>query len=151
MRRADRDCPSACFTHDSFRQQMQATRALCAEDRGCGYLPTLVSGNVLPPERELADTSTPSPGVPFPCGNALLPCVKGTEMRLLALFSPSEATVAADERAVPTINDAAHDGRSRGDVVAPGTLHRPDPPPSEETKRRQVALILRYVVALRAR
>jgi hypothetical protein len=151
MRRAYRDCPSACFTHDSLREQMCTTRALCAEDQGCGYLPTMVSGNVLPPEWELADTSTPSPGVPFPCGYALLRRTKGTEMRLLDLFSQSRATVAADECSVPIMNAVAHDDRSRGDVVAPGTLHRPAPPPSEEIKRRQVALILRYVVAVRAR
>ena len=72
-------------------------------------------------------------------------------MRWPGLFSPSHASVAADERVAPIVDGATHDGRSRGDVVTPGTLHRPGPPPSEETKRRQVALILRYVVALRAR
>ena len=72
-------------------------------------------------------------------------------MGWLNLFSPTDAGAAADASDMTMINCAAHDGRGRGDVVMPGTLHRPDPPLSEETKRRQVALILRYVVALRAR
>ena len=72
-------------------------------------------------------------------------------MPLLDLFSPSEPAVAADKCDAPTFNGAAHHGRSRGNVAAPGTLHQPDPPQSEDIKSRQVALILRYVLALRAR
>lgn len=126
-------------------------RALCADNRECGRLPTPVSGNLLPPERNRADTSTPSRGVPFPFGSAMPPRVKGTEVRLFDLFSPTEATVAAAEGDLPTVNDADHDGRRRGGVAAPGARHRPDRSPSEEIKRRQVALILRYVLNLRAR
>jgi len=72
-------------------------------------------------------------------------------MGWLNLFSPTDAGAAADASDVTIINAAVHDGRGRGEVVMPGTLHRPDPPLPEEIKRRQVALIVRYIVVIRAR
>ena len=98
----------------------------------------------------MADTPTPPPRVPFSCGCALTPRVKGTEMRWFNLLSLRNAAVAADDRDMTAISGAADEGRSRSDVAL-GIHDRPDPPLSEEIKRRQVALILRYLVAIRVR
>lgn len=63
-------------------------------------------------------------------------------------FWRRDAGAAAD--ASPTFNGTRQDGRSRG-VLETMSPHAPDPPLSEEIKRRQVALLLRYVTAIRAR
>jgi hypothetical protein len=72
------------------------------------------------------------------------------EMRWFNLFSPYDAAVAADDHAMTTNSGAADEGRSRSDLAL-GIGDRPDAPLSEEIKRRQVALILRYLVAIRVR
>jgi hypothetical protein len=72
-------------------------------------------------------------------------------MRWLNLISPS-AAAAADASDVKIINGAPYDGGgSRSVVDTPAVPDGPEPPLSEEVKRRQVALLLRYVVAIRAR
>ncbi len=72
-------------------------------------------------------------------------------MRWFNLLSRSDAAAATDDCDVTIVNGAARDRGSRSDGAMPGTLERPDPPLSEEIKQRQVALIQRYIVALRAR
>ncbi len=69
------------------------------------------------------------------------------------LRSALRAAVAADASDTKIIDGAANNGGSRSDVdvVMPVIRDRPDPPLSEEIKRRQVALIERYIVAVRAR
>ena len=72
-------------------------------------------------------------------------------MGWLNLFSPSDAVAAPDAGDATIINGAPYDGGgSRSVVEAPALPDRPDPRLSEEIKRRQVALLLRYVVAIRA-
>jgi len=72
-------------------------------------------------------------------------------MAWLKLFSPSDAVAAADAGDVTIINGAPYDGGgSRSVAETPALPDRPDPRLSEEIKRRQVALLLRYVVAIRA-
>ena len=63
-------------------------------------------------------------------------------------FWSTETGAAAD--AGPNFNGTPQRGR-RSAVETSAIPHAPDPPLSEEIKRRQVALLLRYVTAIRAR
>lgn len=73
-------------------------------------------------------------------------------MDLRKLFSASEATVAANPIAVTNTHGAPHGGSRLHSVVetpaAPDVSHLRL---SEEVKRRQVALLLRYVMTVRVR
>lgn len=66
-------------------------------------------------------------------------------------FSPTEAGAAANASDMTIFNGTPQDGANRSVVVRSAMPDAPDPPPSEEIKRHQVALILRYVTAIRAR
>jgi hypothetical protein len=69
-------------------------------------------------------------------------------------FSASDAAAAADGDDATIINGnaAPNDGDgSRSVVGGPAARDVPDPRLPEEIKRRQVALILRYVIAIRVR
>lgn len=69
-------------------------------------------------------------------------------------FSPSDAAAAADATDVTIINvnGAPYDGGESGSVAeGPAVRDAADPRLSEEIKRRQVALILRYIMAMRVR
>lgn len=72
-------------------------------------------------------------------------------MNSSSLFSPSDAIAAPDAGDVTKIDGAPHDGAGSGNVVVtPALRDNLDPRRSEEIRRRQVALLLRYVVAIRA-
>ena len=71
-------------------------------------------------------------------------------MGWLNLFSPSAAATAADTN--DAFNGAPYVGGGRPSVLeTPAVQDDPVPPLSEEIKRRQVALLLRYVSGIRAR
>ena len=73
-------------------------------------------------------------------------------MGWLERFSPSAAAAEAAAGGATIINGAPPDvGERRGSAAAPVTPNGPDPCLSEEIKRRQVALLLRYVMAIRLR
>jgi hypothetical protein len=72
-------------------------------------------------------------------------------MGLFKLFSPSDAGAAENASDVTTTNGAPHDGGYRSVGATSAVPDGPNPPLSEEIKRRQVALLLRYVTAIRAR
>jgi hypothetical protein len=68
------------------------------------------------------------------------------------LFSPSDAAAAAHTSDVTITYGALYSGGGiPGAVETPATPDGPDPRVSEEVKRRQVALLLRYVMAIRVR
>ena len=68
------------------------------------------------------------------------------------LFSPSDAAAAANTSEVTGTNGALYpDGGIPGVVETRVAPDGPDPRVSEEVKRRQVALLLRYVMAIRVR
>lgn len=87
----------------------------------------------------------------FSLRGALPPPVKGAEMGWFNFFSPTEAGAAANASDMTIFNGTFQNGANRSVVVRSAMPDAPDPPPSEEIKRRQVALILRYVTAIRAR
>lgn len=68
------------------------------------------------------------------------------------LFSPSDAAAAANTSDVTNTHGALHGGGGiPGVVETPAAPDGLDPRLSEEVKRRQVALLLRYVAAIRVR
>jgi len=71
-------------------------------------------------------------------------------MRWLDRISPSDAD-AAGAPADATIIKGDDSRQSRSVAGTPALSDAPDPPLSEEIKRRQVALLLRYVTTIRAR
>ncbi len=73
-------------------------------------------------------------------------------MGWLDRISPSDADTAGNASDATTINGTPYYGRgSRSIPGTPAAPDGPDPPLTEEIKRRQVALLLRYVAAIRAR
>ena len=71
-------------------------------------------------------------------------------MRWLDRISPSDADAAGGASDATIIN--GEDSRGRRSVAGtPAVSDAPDPPLSEEIKRRQVALLLRYVTTIRGR
>jgi hypothetical protein len=81
--------------------------------------------------------------------DALTPRVKrGSDMGWRNLFSPSATAVDADDG----IGGAPYAGGGSRSVLETSGVPDDRPPPlSEDIKRRQVALLLRYVSAIRAR
>jgi hypothetical protein len=74
------------------------------------------------------------------------------EMDWRKLFSPSDATAAANPIDVTGTNGAPCDGsRAQSVVVTPVAADNSVPRLSEAVKRRQVALLVNYVMAIRAR
>jgi hypothetical protein len=68
------------------------------------------------------------------------------------LFSPSDAAAAANARDVTNTDGALYGGGGiRGVVETPAAPDGSDPHLPEEVKRRQVALLLRYVMTIRVR
>jgi hypothetical protein len=68
------------------------------------------------------------------------------------LFSRSDAAAAANASDVTNTNGALFGGGGIPDVVGtPAATDGPDLRLSEEVKRRQVALLVRYVMAMRVR
>jgi hypothetical protein len=73
-------------------------------------------------------------------------------MGWLDRISPTDAEAAGDASDATNINGAPHNGRGSPSVAGtPAASDGPDPPLSEEIKRRQVALLVRYVMTIRAR
>ena len=67
-------------------------------------------------------------------------------------FSPSDAAAATNASDVTNTNGALDDGGGiRGVVETPAAPDGSDPHLPEEIKRRQVALLLRYVMTIRVR
>ena len=66
-------------------------------------------------------------------------------------FSRSDAVRAAAASRVTVEPGVPHEGRRNRVVPYSGIPSAPEPPLSEEIKRRQVALLLRYVTAMRTR
>ncbi len=68
------------------------------------------------------------------------------------LFSPSDAAAAATASDVTNTNGALYgSGGIQSVVGTPATPDGSDPHLPEEVKRRQVALLLRYVMTIRVR
>lgn len=68
------------------------------------------------------------------------------------LFSPSDAAAAANASDVTNTNGALYEsGAIRSVVGIPAAPDGSDPTLPEEVKRRQVALLLRYVITIRVR
>ena len=73
-------------------------------------------------------------------------------MGWLKRLSPSDAAAAANATDVTNINDATVGGGGiRSVVEMPAAPDGPDGNLSDEVKRRQVALLLDYVMAIRVR
>ena len=72
-------------------------------------------------------------------------------MGWLNWFSPSETGAAAASSDGTIENGVRHEGGKRRVVQTYGVPDAPDPPLSEEIKRRQIALLVRYVTTIRAR
>lgn len=69
-------------------------------------------------------------------------------MGWLSLFTPPEA--GASDITIFNVNGTPHDGGYQSVGLPSAIPDAPEPALSEETKRRQVALIIRFVTAIRA-
>jgi hypothetical protein len=79
------------------------------------------------------------------------PLLKGANMGWLNWFSPSEVRAASADGDMTIGNGARYEGRKPRVVQQSGVPGASDPPLSEDIKRRQVALLVRYVITIRAR
>ena len=71
-------------------------------------------------------------------------------MKIFRAWGEAERAEPSDETVINGAYDAHQANRSGAENPAP-LVDRPDPQIAEEIKRRQIALAVRYVAALRAR